>query len=74
MFLVEPQLEGNWIKYVHNNEPKPMSRIRKESEDYQRALWLCFLQHVQSQITNGLMFVSDYQGEFLYAAASYLSS
>ena len=65
-FLLEEHIDstaanGSWfVKYVNNSSAKPCVFSNKEKA-YQ-AEFLSFAQHVQFWKTNGLAFVSDFQG------------
>lgn len=51
-------------KYIHNDEATP---LREPDEDgYDISVFLCFIQHVQYQFSGGLVFTSDFQGQFCY--------
>ena len=65
-FLLEEHIDataanGSWfVKYVNNSSAKP--RVFSNAEKTRRAEFLSFAQHVQFWKTNGLAFVSDFQG------------
>ncbi|KAG6827183.1 hypothetical protein H0H93_015788 [Arthromyces matolae] len=66
VFLVEehintsPDTGGMWVKYLNNDSPVP--KLFKDPERTCRSLFLSFSQHVQYELTEGNVFISDYQG------------
>ena len=74
-YLIEEYIETektsgkNWfIKYVNNSSAKP--RLFKDPKKNLRAEFLSFAQHVQFWKTEGLAFVSDFQGKQGFTAAN----
>lgn len=70
--LIDPNIEGRYIKYINNSCPKPLSFLPGD-EYINVALFLCFSQHVQYGTTK-LAYVSDFQGKlFDYNLFQYYS-
>ncbi|KZT59694.1 hypothetical protein CALCODRAFT_430650 [Calocera cornea HHB12733] len=68
-YLVEERIgtaEGSspFFKYIHNSSPTPGTFLGVEGDI---ALFLSFSQHAQYERTNGLVYVSDYQGSYLFS-------
>jgi hypothetical protein len=67
VFLVEERLEPSLFrKFVNNNLPvalPPLDGVEFE-KDIQIGKFLCFMQHVIWKLTGGLMYLSDFQGEY----------
>ncbi|KAF8328622.1 hypothetical protein F5887DRAFT_850651, partial [Amanita rubescens] len=63
VYLLEEFIEGSFIKYVNNGCATPLKDL--DDEDYRRAQFLCFTQHVQYVMTGKKAFIGDYQGIFL---------
>jgi hypothetical protein len=61
-YLLEEKIEGNFVKYIHNGEPRPL--LAPDDPKYPVAKFLCFTQHIQYVQTAKSVFVSDYQGPF----------
>ena len=62
-YLLEEVLPGkksDFIKYLHNVSAS--SDLSSDDPDYQAALFLMFIQHVQYAITGGIACGSDFQG------------
>ena len=65
-FLLEEHIDltaanGSWfVKYINNSSARP--RVFSNKEKACRAEFLSFAQHIQFWKTNGLAFVSDFQG------------
>lgn len=59
-YLLEERIEGKFIKYINNNSAAPAHHLRGKEE--KTALFLCFAQHVQYQLTNEVVYLSDFQG------------
>ena len=62
-YLLEEVLPGeksDFVKYLHN--ASAASELALNNPDYQLALFLMFIQHVQYAITGGIAYVSDFQG------------
>lgn len=60
VFMVEEKINGSWQKYLHNGSARIPSHLSEK--DTILAEFLAFTQHVQYLRTNGLAFISDYQG------------
>ncbi|EGO19177.1 hypothetical protein SERLADRAFT_374461 [Serpula lacrymans var. lacrymans S7.9] len=60
VYLLEEQIDGDFVKYINNNNASP----RPGLNDQQQLIteFLCFVQHVQYNISHGLAFLSDFQG------------
>lgn len=67
VFLVEEMIEGSYLKYIHNSIAQPSNEVDGDPDAKETAIFLCFVQHAQYELTGGLAFVTDYQGE-LYRA------
>ncbi|KAK7452640.1 hypothetical protein VKT23_012039 [Stygiomarasmius scandens] len=63
-YLVEEKIhvpvEAEFTKYIHNGSPLP--NIPPEDPEYNIALFLCAVQHLQYVKTHQLAFLSDFQG------------
>ncbi|KAK0474618.1 hypothetical protein IW261DRAFT_1422907 [Armillaria novae-zelandiae] len=57
--LVERKLPEQFKKYIGNASPEPIPGL--DAEAHAKAVFLCFLQHVQFHFSLGKVFVSDYQ-------------
>lgn len=67
-FLIEEWIDTTkapFIKYIHNGLPVPCVSPNAPTEVLNTANFLCFAQHVQFQVTGGLVYTSDYQGMFI---------
>ena len=53
--------EVRWRKYINNDSPAILAQFDTTAND--RAAFLAFSQHVQLVQTEGMAFVTDYQGE-----------
>ena len=60
VYLLEEFIEGSFVKYVNNGCAVPLANL--VDEDYRRAQFLCFTQHVQYVMTGKMAFIGDYQG------------
>lgn len=58
-----PESTRDFTKYINNSEAVPLAETWDQPE-YDRGVFLTFVQHVQYQITHGHAFVSDFQGEY----------
>lgn len=70
IYLLEERLPGassNFVKYINNSNAIPI--LESDDPDYETAVYLTFIQHVQYQITHGLAYVSDFQGELFFEIA-----
>ncbi|KZT61206.1 kinase-like protein [Calocera cornea HHB12733] len=59
-FLVEEYIPGDWVKYISSNSAAPVKHLGLA--DKERALYLCFLQHVMYHTTKHTTILSDFQG------------
>lgn len=65
VYLVEELIleeDGPFRKYIHNAQAIPL--VKKGHRDYVMAQFLCFIQHIQYNETQGLAFISDFQGDY----------
>ncbi|KAK0486749.1 hypothetical protein EDD18DRAFT_1082691, partial [Armillaria luteobubalina] len=62
--LVERKLPGEFKKYISNTSPEPIPGL--DVEVHAKAVFLCFLQHIQFHFSLGKVFLSDYQGMNLH--------
>ncbi|KAF8058003.1 hypothetical protein FPV67DRAFT_1676776 [Lyophyllum atratum] len=63
-YLLEELLPANrksFQKYVHNGKAKPLTEPHEANYDI--AEYCCFIQHIQFMLTEGLAFISDFQGK-----------
>ncbi|KZT56391.1 hypothetical protein CALCODRAFT_483971 [Calocera cornea HHB12733] len=63
-YLIEERIgtaeaPAHFVKYIHNSSPSPRCLLGAEGDISE---FLSFTQHAQFQKTNGLVYVSDYQG------------
>jgi hypothetical protein len=58
--LIDVSKRGEFIKYVHNADAKP--QLEFWEPQYPLAQFLCFIQHIQYQKTDGKVYISDFQG------------
>ena len=61
-YLVEELISGDFLKYIHNMDCKPM--LDPDEVGYEIAEFLACTQHIQYVKTGGLAFISDYQGAY----------
>jgi len=64
-FLVEEWIDTSkttFTKYINNGLPVPSVPCDASVEVRNTADFLCFAQHVQFEVTGGLIYTSDYQG------------
>ncbi|KAF9062571.1 hypothetical protein BDP27DRAFT_1233430 [Rhodocollybia butyracea] len=59
-YIVEDRIEGTWQKYILNSRAVPL--MAADEQGYERAQFMCFLQHLQFDKTKGLAYISDWQG------------
>lgn len=67
-FLIEECINTSktpFTKYIHNGLPVPIIPRDAPTEVLNTANFLCFAQHVQFQVTGGMVYTSDYQGMFI---------
>ncbi|KAJ7630219.1 hypothetical protein FB45DRAFT_832782 [Roridomyces roridus] len=57
---IDPETQGPFVKYIHNNSGRPRDFERADHQI--RAEFLSFCQHVQYFKTNGAAYISDFQG------------
>jgi hypothetical protein len=63
--LIEEKITGQFVKYVHNMESKPLNQIGKPgSQRRTTAEFLVFTQHLQWEYSRQTAFISDYQGDY----------
>ncbi|KAJ3760083.1 hypothetical protein EV360DRAFT_40552 [Lentinula raphanica] len=67
-FIVEDRINGIWQKYVGNANAKPV--MHPDQPGYERAQYMCFLQHLQFEKTRGLAYISDWQGDSSISSSS----
>lgn len=61
--LEELLLEDDlFIKYIHNADAVPLQDCNEPG--YEIGIFLCFVQHVQFNITHGQAYISDFQGMY----------
>ncbi|KAG1834130.1 hypothetical protein EV424DRAFT_1468689 [Suillus variegatus] len=60
IYLVEEKIHGRFIKYINNNSTVPADSL--QGREVVIGLFLCFVQHVQYQLTNSMVYLSDFQG------------
>jgi hypothetical protein len=58
-----------FVKYIHNTTAAPLVKIEdgETEEEVAIAEYLCFIQHVLYFITDGMLYLSDFQGELTVA-------
>ena len=61
IYMVEERIGGEYKKYIHN----ATARLPASAQTDSVALFLAFSQHAQYIMSNGMAFVSDYQGASL---------
>lgn len=65
-YMLEELISGDgengveFVKYIHNMDPVPTDTL--SNREHKIAVFLCFTQHVQFEITGGTAFLADYQG------------
>ncbi|KAF7301927.1 Alpha-type protein kinase domain-containing protein [Mycena indigotica] len=65
VYMIEEHIQGEFRKYLHNGSAK----LTGTSKGDPVALFLSFSQHAQYINSNGLAFVSDYQGGPLHSGS-----
>ncbi|OAX35435.1 hypothetical protein K503DRAFT_793838 [Rhizopogon vinicolor AM-OR11-026] len=60
-YLVEERIIGKFVKYINNNQAIPAHGLGSKEADI--GSFLCFVQHVQCQLSNEMVYLSDFQGE-----------
>jgi hypothetical protein len=61
--LISIKANEGFVKYVHNGNATPLPDIIDDPFEYELARFLCFIQHIQYQKTDGKVYISDFQGE-----------
>ncbi|OJA19582.1 hypothetical protein AZE42_13237, partial [Rhizopogon vesiculosus] len=59
-YLVEEGIIGKSVKYINNNQAVPAHGLDSKEADV--GSFLCFVQHVQYQLSNEMVYLSDFQG------------
>ncbi|EGO20062.1 hypothetical protein SERLADRAFT_374115 [Serpula lacrymans var. lacrymans S7.9] len=60
VYLLEEKISGHFVKYINNNCATPRDHLAPPKLEI--AMFLCFAQHTQYHFSQGLVFVSDFQG------------
>ncbi|EGO20291.1 hypothetical protein SERLADRAFT_373705 [Serpula lacrymans var. lacrymans S7.9] len=60
VYLLEERISGQFVKYINNNCATPRHSLAPAKLEI--ATFLCFAQHAQYHFSQGLVFVSDFQG------------
>jgi hypothetical protein len=62
VYLLEEILPNpeSFVKYIHNNNARPM--VSNFDVNFNKVVFLSFVQHAQYQLTHNTMYVSDFQG------------
>ncbi|EGO18513.1 hypothetical protein SERLADRAFT_449396 [Serpula lacrymans var. lacrymans S7.9] len=60
VYLLEEKINGNFVKYINNNSAAPRHKLAPP--ELEIATFLCFAQHTQYHFSQGLVFISDFQG------------
>ncbi|KAG2064796.1 hypothetical protein BDR04DRAFT_1034344 [Suillus decipiens] len=66
VYLLEEQVmsgtpnDQTFTKFIHNKDYRPS--LNEDEYSYDLAIFLSFTQHIQYEKTEGLAFISDYQG------------
>jgi len=65
VYLLEEMLPSpaSFVKYIHNDNAKPLDFGNGNDVHNRRAQFLTFIQHAQYQLTHETMYVSDFQGK-----------
>ncbi|KAJ7755413.1 hypothetical protein B0H14DRAFT_3600064 [Mycena olivaceomarginata] len=58
VYMMEEYIGGPFKKYIHNGSAQPLPSVQNDTV----VIFLAFSQHAQYVLSNGLAFVSDYQG------------
>jgi hypothetical protein len=61
-YMLKEAIPGEFVKYIHNGDPRPILEPEEAPKEYELAQFLCFTQHLQYCIWEGVVFLSDYQG------------
>ncbi|OJA20392.1 hypothetical protein AZE42_12727 [Rhizopogon vesiculosus] len=59
-YLVEERIIDKFVKYINNNQTVPAHGLGSKEAD--TGWFLCFVQHVQYQLSNEMVYISDFQG------------
>ncbi|THG95363.1 hypothetical protein EW026_g6275 [Hermanssonia centrifuga] len=62
VYLLKEQISNSFTKYIINSCLKPMADLIGPARDI--ADFLCFAQHVQYHLSDGQVFISDFQGAY----------
>ncbi|THG93449.1 hypothetical protein EW026_g7790 [Hermanssonia centrifuga] len=60
VYLIEERIPDHFTKYIVNSSLQPMPNLEGAAKDI--AEFLCFAQHVQYQLSEQRVFLSDFQG------------
>ncbi|KZS86611.1 hypothetical protein SISNIDRAFT_392737, partial [Sistotremastrum niveocremeum HHB9708] len=60
VWIIEEAIPGIFFKFINNNGVTPMPGLNQVTHAI--AIFLCFCQHVQYNLTSGCCLVADYQG------------
>ncbi|KAH8118046.1 hypothetical protein DFH11DRAFT_1541294 [Phellopilus nigrolimitatus] len=60
VFLVEKLIDGLFVKFIHNSSGKP-AVDGNDARDFEVAVFLCFMQHLQYVLSKEQAYISDYQ-------------
>lgn len=63
IFMIEELIADKFLKFIHNARPYPMASLLDDPQALAVAEYLSFMQHLQFNVTRGLTFTSDFQGE-----------
>ncbi|KAJ7300966.1 hypothetical protein DFH08DRAFT_724812 [Mycena albidolilacea] len=58
VYMIEEYISGPFKKYIHNCSVQPLPSVQNDTV----VIFLAFSQHAQYILSNGLAFVSNYQG------------
>lgn len=62
-YLLEEKITSNFVKYINNNLASPPDWLNGKPREM--AVFLCFIQCVQYYLTEGMVYLSNFQGELL---------
>jgi hypothetical protein len=76
VYLLEEMLPSPelFVKYIHNDNAKPLDIGNGNNIHNRKAQFLCFIQHAQYQLTHETMYVSDFQGKATLSSGFQLPS
>ncbi len=66
VYLIEERIPDDFTKYIVNSSLQPMPNLQGAAKDI--AEFLCFAQHVQYQLSERRVFLSDFQGTSITTA------